>query len=76
MKTALHKYKKVALGELFVKLFRKVMTKYHIKHFKGASYSSNDGDEFANVIKNDLFLRNIMNSFTISLKNEDEESGS
>jgi len=44
MKTALNKYKKVALGELFSKLFRKVMTKYHLKHLKSASLSSNNSD--------------------------------
>lgn len=37
-KDTLHKYLKVALGELFAKTFIKIMTNYHLKQLRQASF--------------------------------------
>jgi len=47
----------------------KIMTKYHLRQLKQASLSLDAEDELVALLKNDIFLRNVIQSLVVDLKN-------
>jgi len=67
-KDTLRKYRSVCLGELYVQIMSKILTKYHLKQLKAASYSIDSGDDLSELLKKDLFVKNIMHNLMNYLK--------
>lgn len=67
-KDTLRKYRNVSLGELFVLVMSKILTKFHLKQLKTASYSIDTEDELSQLLKRDIFVRNIMHNLMHYLK--------
>lgn len=61
-KDTLSKYRNVSLGELYVQVMSKILTKYHLKQLKAASYSLDSQEELAQLLREDVFVRNIMHN--------------
>ena len=67
-KDTLRKYRSVCLGELYVQIMSKILTKYHLKQLKAASYSIDSEDDLSELLKKDLFVKNIMHNLINYLK--------
>ena len=67
-KDTLRKYRSVCLGELYVQIMSKILTKYHLKQLKAASYSIDSEDDLSELLKKDLFVKNIMHNLMNYLK--------
>jgi|688.fasta_scaffold821867_1 hypothetical protein len=61
----------VALGELFVRVLRKVLTKYHLRELKSASENMNPKDDLGKMLRGDLFLLNLIQNLAIRLQVEE-----
>lgn len=48
----------------------KVLTKYHLKQLKTASYSMDTEDELTQLLRKDIFVRNIINNLMNYLKED------
>lgn len=71
MKSTLKKYEKVAIGELFARAFMKIMTKYHLRQLKQASFGWEK--EVGDFIRKDPFLRSILHASAHDLRTLSEE---
>lgn len=69
-KDTLRKSRNVSLGELFVLVMSRILTKYHLKQLKAASYSMDSEDELSQLLKRDVFVRNIMHNLMHCMKEE------
>jgi hypothetical protein len=63
----------VALGELFVRVLRKVLTKYHLRELKSASENMNPKDDLGKMLRGDLFLLNLIQNLAIRLQVEEDD---
>lgn len=70
-KDTLSKYRMVSVGELFVRVLRKVLTKYHLRDLKSASENVNPKDELGKMLRSDLFLLNLIQNLAIRLQDEE-----
>lgn len=48
----------------------KILTKFHLKQLKAASYSMDSEDELSQLLKKDVFVRNIMHNLMHCMKEE------
>jgi hypothetical protein len=69
----MNKYKNIAIGELYVRAMSKILTKYHLKQLKSASFSMDTEDEFTQYLRKDMFLRNIIHNLMIYLEDNHED---
>jgi hypothetical protein len=46
----------------------KILTKFHLKQLKTASYSIDSEDDLSQLLKRDVFVRNIMHNLMYCLK--------
>ena len=58
MKNTLHRYGKIAIGELFARTLTRIMTKYHLKQLRQASFGGEG--ELGELVRSDPFLRSVM----------------
>lgn len=73
LKDIVHKYKDVCIGELYVHILSKIMTKYHLKQLKAASFSLDTQDELTQLLHKDLFTRNIISNLMGLLQEEKKD---
>ena len=72
-KDTLSKYRIVSIGELFVRVLRKVLTKYHLRELKAASEDINSKDDLGKMLRSDIFLLNLIQNLAIRLQDDEED---